>query len=177
MTTTFEDRLLAELRTVLPAPQRPARRSRWLLGGATAAVGAAIAAIALVPPAYAIHTEPDGNLTITMNSSDPEDIAAAETDLKARGVRIELVASTHDCLGVLGAPTVLPSHPPLSGPPSPELHPELYAFRTIGDGRFFVHPDVIPADDVLWVAFADDGHTLVTVAQFAPAGTQPDVCG
>ncbi|SCL21849.1 hypothetical protein GA0074692_1270 [Micromonospora pallida] len=177
---TFEDRLLAQLRTELPSAPPPARRKRWLIG-ATAimtAAGAAVTAATVGHAAYAIEAAADGGLVVTMNSTDAADVARAEADLKDRGVRIELVASTHDCLDVLGAPLVVPPHhPPLTGPPSRELHPELYAFQATGDGGFVVRPDVIPAGEVLWVALADDGQTLATVAKFAPAGTpQPDFC-
>ena len=172
-TMTFEDRLLAQLRDELPPP-----RPRWLRTGVIAAAACAVAAIlALGQPAYAIRSQPDGSLTVTMNSTEPGDVAAAETELKSRGVRIELIASTHDCLGVLGAPLVTPSHAPLTGPPSLDQLPELYAFVPEGDGRFLVRPEAIPAGQVLWVAIADGRGSLVSVAQFAPAGApQPRVC-
>ncbi|MEU4565064.1 hypothetical protein [Micromonospora sp. NPDC023956] len=177
MTNTFEERLLAQLRTELPA-SAGAGRKPWLVAAALVAVsGTAVAGLTMVPPAYAIEVAVDGSVTVTMNSMDADDVAEAEADLKSRGVRIELVATTHDCLGVLDAPSVVPSHPPLTGPPSREQHPELYAFDALGDGVFVVRPDVIPAGEVLWVALADDGDTLATVADFVPAGApEPDFC-
>ncbi|MFI6823298.1 hypothetical protein ACIBJE_20415 [Micromonospora sp. NPDC050187] len=178
VTTTFEERLLAHLRTELPPPSRAGGR-RWLVAAAAtvALAGTGVAGLATVRPAYAIEVGSDGSLTVTVNSIDAADVAEAEADLKRRGVRIELVAATHDCLGVLGAPLVVPSHPPLTGPPSREQRPELYAFQATGDGVFVVRPDVIPAAEVLWVALADDGNTLATVAGFVPTGAPgPDFC-
>ncbi|BCL17307.1 hypothetical protein [Micromonospora sagamiensis] len=179
LTNTFEERLLAQLRTELP-PRAEAGRKPWLVAAAAmvAVTGTALAGLTMVQPAYAIEVADDGSLTVTMNSTDADDVAEAEADLRSRGVRIELVATTHDCLGVLGAPSVVPSHPPMTGPPSPDQRPELYAFDAAGDGVFVVRPGVIPADEVLWVALADDGDTLVTVADFVATGAPaPDFCG
>lgn len=175
--TTFEDRLLDQLLSELPPP-RPARRARWwTVGAVTAAVAALLAGLTVGPPAYAVDEGADGSLTVTMHSIVAADVADAEAELKERGARIELVATTHDCLGVLGAPLVVPSHPPLSGPPSRDQRPELFAFQAKGDGRFVVRPDVIPAGQVLWVALADNGTTLATVAGFATEGApQPNLC-
>jgi hypothetical protein len=178
MTTTFEDRLLTELTATLPE-SRPARRKRWLPAAAVlTAAGAAAAAITLNSPAYAIEAEPDGSLRVTMNSKDPADVADAETELRQRGVPIELVPSTLDCLGVLDRPPVTPDHPPLTGPPSRDNHPALFAFQNAGEDAFVVRPDVIPAGQVLWVAVADSGQTLATVSAFAADGAPPpQLCG
>ena len=179
---SFEDRLLEHLHEHLP-DQRPVRRSRWTLAAAAAAAVAAAAAAVVglitAQPAYAIRTAPDGAVLITFNSTSAKDVARAETDLQRRGVRIELVAATHDCLGVLGArllPT--PPHPVSSGPPSRENMPALYAFESLtGGDTFAVRPDVIPAGHALWVAIADNGTTLLTVSDFRPLGTpQPHFC-
>lgn len=179
---SFEDRLLEHLHEHLPE-QSPVRRRRWTVAAAAttavAAVAAAVVGTATAQPAYAIQTAPDGALLITFNSTDAEDVARAEADLQRRGVRIELVATTHDCLGVLGAtPLPSPPHPPPSGPPSRENMPELYAFDALaGDDTFAVRPDVIPAGHALWVAIADNNTHLVTVSDFRPLGSpQPGFC-
>jgi hypothetical protein len=167
MTTTFEDRLLTELVAALPRKRQVPKK---LLAGA--AVAAALTAIALHSPAYAIVAEPDGSFVVTMNSTDPADVADVERDLQRRGVPIELVPTTVGCLGVFNEP-VTPSHPPLTGPPSRSNHPALFAFRATGPDTFVVRPGVIPAGQVLWVAVADDGRTLATVSGFAAAAAPP----
>jgi hypothetical protein len=182
---SFEDRLLEHLQEHLP-DQSPARRSRWAVAAAAVtavatavAAAAAVVGIATAQPAYAIETASDGALLITFNSTDAKDVARAEADLQRRGVRIELVAATHDCLGVLGAtPLPTPPHPLPSGPPSRENMPALYAFDALPrNGTFAVRPDVIPAGHTLWVAIADNDTNLVTVADFRPVGSpQPEFC-
>ena len=178
---SFEDRLLEHLREHLPE-QSPARRGRWTIAAALATViaaAAAVVAMVTAQAAYAIQTAPDGAFLITFNSTDAEDVARAAADLQRRGVRIELVAATHDCLGVLGAaPLPTPPHPLPSGPPSRENMPALYAFDALaGDDTFTIRPDVIPDGHTLWVAIADNGANLVTVSDFRPLGSpQPNFC-
>lgn len=181
VTDTFEERLLAQLRSELPGPTARSGRRGWLLGGGVTATTALATAVAVAlgtgQPAYGIHEAGDGSLTVAMRSTEPDDVTDAEADLRRRGVRIELVASNQDCLGVRGAPLVEPPHPPLVGPPSPEQRPELYAFQPVDTGRFLVRPDAVPADSVLWVALASDSAGLVTVAALRPLGAPgPDFC-
>jgi hypothetical protein len=102
--SSFEQRLLAELRQIVaerPAPGTPARlaptplpiarlrRPRLLLGGG--AIAAVVAAVALafagganVVPAYAITNNPDGTITVTIRQLVGIDGANAE--LARRGV-------------------------------------------------------------------------------------------
>jgi len=96
--TEFELRLLAELREVVAeqaeaaSPRRP-RRGRLVL--AAAAAGVALAAgLALIPggtasPAYAVEKAADGLVTVTIHRLD--DAAGLENQLRANGVRAEVV--------------------------------------------------------------------------------------
>jgi hypothetical protein len=96
--TTFEDRLLAELRQVVadrpePAavqpPLRRAPRARIALGGfATAAAAAAAVVIASggdpAEPAYAVDRQSDGSVTVQISSL--RDADGLERKLRAAGI-------------------------------------------------------------------------------------------
>ena len=174
---TFEDRLLTQLVAQLPPPRPVVTRRWWTAGAVIAAVAALVAALTVTQPAYAVEQGADGSFRVTMNSTDAADIAEAEADLKARGIRIELVASTHDCLNVLGGPVMESPPHELHGPPSRHHLPEVFAFQPQRESRFVFRPEFIPAGEVLWVAIADSGTTLATASDFETIGApQPDFC-
>ena len=94
--TTFEDRLLDELRAVgaaRPAPitSTPARRApRARLGLAAGAVAATVAGILVASggnsatPAYAVDRRPDGSVSVEINSL--RDAAGLQKKLRAAGI-------------------------------------------------------------------------------------------
>ncbi len=101
MNDTFEDRLLAELKTEMSVrpPQGRAPAPRWTTGrkflAVTAVAGTAAAAAIAVPlvagtgaPAYAVTKNPDGSVTLTIREfRDPEGV---ERELAAAGVRADV---------------------------------------------------------------------------------------
>jgi hypothetical protein len=96
--TTFEDRLLVELRAIVaarPAPEairsQPARRvPRARLTVAAAAVAATVAGVLVAAggngtaPAYAVEKQADGNVTVEIRSL--RDAAGLEQKLRAAGI-------------------------------------------------------------------------------------------
>jgi hypothetical protein len=88
--STFEERLLSELKDVVAArPAVPKSRRRLVLAGAAAAVvvaGAGVAYAALRPsPAYAVERDPDGSVRVYIfDYRDPEGL---QRRLAAFGVR------------------------------------------------------------------------------------------
>ncbi|WP_129842623.1 hypothetical protein [Streptomyces sp. RFCAC02] len=104
MTTTFEDRLLDELKNEVriaaaadPAPAgRRARTPLRVAAGLTAAAAVAGGYILLpgggATPAYAIEENPDGSVTLTMSDAEPtfdrDAQRAFAEDLEAHGVRV-----------------------------------------------------------------------------------------
>jgi hypothetical protein len=97
--TTFEDRLLTELRAVVAArptpeavtfpPARRARRTRLAL--AAGAVAATVAGVFVATggdsaaPAYAVERQSDGSVTVEINSL--RDAAGLQEKLRAAGIR------------------------------------------------------------------------------------------
>jgi hypothetical protein len=94
--TTFEDRLLDQLRLVVaanPTPPEPSvrqpRRRRWPVAVAALPAAGVAAAIAVVTAggtqaAYAIDSHPDGRITVHLASLT--DAAGLQAALRARGV-------------------------------------------------------------------------------------------
>ncbi|MEA2160430.1 MAG: hypothetical protein QOD66_2810 [Solirubrobacteraceae bacterium] len=94
--TTFEDRLLRELRAVVatrPAPERvaaPARtiRARLILAAGVVAATAAGVFVATggdtASPAYAVEKQPDGSVTVAIHSVS--DAAGLQGKLRAAGI-------------------------------------------------------------------------------------------
>jgi hypothetical protein len=93
--TTFEDRLLDELRTVVaarPAPEAvsaaPPRRLRLALAtGAVAATAVGVVVISggdSAAPAYAVEQQPDGSVTVEIRSL--RDAAGLQEKLRAAGI-------------------------------------------------------------------------------------------
>jgi hypothetical protein len=95
--TTFEDRLLAELRAVVaerptpratPTPVRRPPRARVLLGAgavAATAVGVFVATGGdTAAPAYAVAKQPDGSVTVEIKSL--RDAAGLQEKLRAAGI-------------------------------------------------------------------------------------------
>jgi hypothetical protein len=108
--STFEDRLWSDLvrehgdQMRLHATTEPwqARRRRpALITSSLAAAGAVIAAIVALtattatPPAYAVTTNQDGSVTVTLN--DISAVSALNAELARDGVRAEAVPLTADC--------------------------------------------------------------------------------
>ncbi|WP_214416469.1 hypothetical protein [Sphaerisporangium fuscum] len=103
MNSTFEDRLLAELKTEMAARRSEARTAvparRWTTGrrffAAAGVLGVAAAAAIAVPlvtgssaPAYAVTKNPDGTINLRINEfRDPE---GAEKELAAAGVKADI---------------------------------------------------------------------------------------
>ncbi|MEU8267865.1 hypothetical protein AB0B89_11910 [Sphaerisporangium sp. NPDC049002] len=101
MNDTFEDRLLAELRTEMagrapqgraPAPRRNTGRRLLATAAVTAIAAAAAIAVPLVTgtgtAAYAVTKNPDGSVTLTIREfRDPEGV---EDELAAAGVRADV---------------------------------------------------------------------------------------
>jgi len=119
MNTSFEDRLLAELREVVesrPAPARepsarrtPPRRVGLTLGAgaALAAVGAAAVVLAgggSDTPAYAVERQDDGTVTVDINNL--RDADGLERKLRAAGVPAEVDYTPEDktCRSPRGKP-------------------------------------------------------------------------
>ncbi len=103
MNTSFEDRLLAELRQVVqsrpaPAPEAsprrtPPRRVGLTLGAGTAVAATAAAVVVLAgsssdTPAYAVDRQDDGTVTVEINSL--RDADGLERKLRAAGVQAEV---------------------------------------------------------------------------------------
>ncbi|WP_432929632.1 hypothetical protein ACQPZZ_05760 [Microbispora sp. CA-135349] len=98
MNDTFEDRLLAELRTEIAArevrahaPRRRSVRTRVLAGAAIAAAAAAVAVPLVIgqqTPAYALTKNPDGSINLKINEfRDPDQV---ERDLAKMGVHADI---------------------------------------------------------------------------------------
>jgi hypothetical protein len=105
--TSFEDRLLVELRHEVASRQAPApRRGRWIAAGAgaLAAAGAALA-VALGGGAAAYAVEPGANGTVTVKIRDLSDAPGLQRELRAAGVPavVEYDAAPPSC-GADGAP-------------------------------------------------------------------------
>jgi hypothetical protein len=86
--TSFEDRLLVELRHEVASRQAPApRRGRWIVAGAGALAAAAAAlAVALGGGASAYAVEPGANGTVTVEIRDLSDASGLQRELRAAGV-------------------------------------------------------------------------------------------
>lgn len=126
--TTFEDRLLAELRGEIERREEdssvPAVRRRLFTGRQLALAAAACAvaglAVVLVPgsPAYAVERHGDGNVTLTLNDLTPNPVAQRELTerLRENGIDVDIqnLDSTHKCKrprgeSILGNDDVIPS--------------------------------------------------------------------
>jgi hypothetical protein len=95
--------------TQMPAPRRLPRvpairftaRPRLLAGGATAVVGAAIAAVLAIsaatsaPPAFAVTNNPDGSVTITLN--EITGVSGLNAKLASMGVAVRAVPVVSGC--------------------------------------------------------------------------------
>lgn len=118
--STFEDQLWSELvrehghqmglPTITVRPQR--RRPALITGTALAAVGV-MAAIVLAtgagtgtPPAYAVTTNPDGSVTVTLN--DVKAITGLNAELARDGIRAKAIPLTADC-PTRGFPNAMPA--------------------------------------------------------------------
>ena len=86
--TSFEDRLLVQLRHEVASRQAPApRRGRWIAAGAAAlAAMAAAVAVALGGGAAAYAVEPGAHGTVTVTIHDLSDAAGLQRELRAAGV-------------------------------------------------------------------------------------------
>ncbi|WP_163512672.1 hypothetical protein [Fodinicola acaciae] len=89
MTTTFEERALVALKEIVtePSPRRRHGRKIAAIGAATAALAAGVfaASIASAPsPAFAVKSNNDGTVTVTVHSWT--DAAGLERELGKRGV-------------------------------------------------------------------------------------------
>ncbi|MBV9804964.1 MAG: hypothetical protein JO130_17320 [Solirubrobacterales bacterium] len=115
--STFEDRLWSELVDVhgdeMRFPPSGARRRRpaLLTGTALAAVAAAAAVLVFTagttaPPAYAVTTNADGTVTVTLN--DIVAITAVNAELARDGVAAKAIPITSDC-PVHGFPNPMPA--------------------------------------------------------------------
>src|SRR4051812_4683219 len=95
--TTFEDRLLAELRAVVaarpapapppsPPPARRLPRARLSLAAGAATVAGVLLATGGggAAPAYAVEKQPDGSVTVEINSL--RDAAGLQEKLRAAGI-------------------------------------------------------------------------------------------
>ena len=100
--TTFEDRLLTELRAVVAARPEPAaappRRARNRLAVSAAAAAAAAAAIVAAttggtPSAYAVEQTPTGAVTVHIRSLS--DAAGLQRALRAKGVPAVVSYAAH----------------------------------------------------------------------------------
>jgi len=95
--TSFEDRLLVELRHVVAARPEPApRRGKLVWAGATAALAAIAAAIVVTlsgGAAYAVESEPDGKVTVQVK--DLSDAAGLQRELREAGVPATVTTGAH----------------------------------------------------------------------------------
>jgi hypothetical protein len=111
----FEDRLLAQLRDIVAAqptpssPRRQRRTGRTRLALAGAAVTAAVTAVAIVassgdvtPSAYAVQSQPGGEVTVSINSL--KDASGLESSLRAAGIPAIVSYVPASEVGCLGAP-------------------------------------------------------------------------
>ena len=115
--TTFEDRLLTQLRQVVAANPAPtahtAPRRRLVIAGAGVAAASAAAAVVTIAGggtsnAYALETQPDGSVTVHINSL--RDASGLEDSLRRAGIPA-VVSYSANC-----APTTAPA--PGDGGPS-----------------------------------------------------------
>jgi hypothetical protein len=121
----FEDRLLAQLRQVVaeqpappaPTPHRP-RRTRLILAGAGGA--AALAAVAIVASsgdvtsrAYAVDSEPGGNVTVSIHSLS--DAGGLQASLRGAGIPAVVDYVAPGEAGCVGAPPPPPKGDAIEG--------------------------------------------------------------
>jgi len=116
--TTFEDRLLTELRAVVstrPAPERvaaPARtiRPRLILAAGVVAATAAGVFVATggdtASPAYAVEKQPDGSVTVAVHSLS--DAVGLQDKLRAAGIPavVDYTPNGKMCLEPRGRPAI-----------------------------------------------------------------------
>ena len=158
--TTFEDRLWEDLvhehgdQMRAPALTRPARRRRpgLITGAALAGVGVIAAAVLIftattaAPPAYAVTTNPDGTVTVTLH--DVQAITALNAELARDGIRAEAIPLTADC-PVHGFPNAMPAG----------TDPDTYTITIV--------PSDIPAGDTAGVAVGENSSSQLALAQGA----------
>lgn len=161
--TTFEDRLWADLvrehadeirihGTSSPRHTTSRRRPALLTGTAIAAAGLiaaavlAVNAITAAPPAYAVATNPDGTVTVTLN--DIQAITALNAELARDGIRAKAIPITADC-PVHGFPNAMPAG----------TDPSTYTITIV--------PSDIPAGYTAVVAVGENASGQVALAQGA----------
>jgi hypothetical protein len=181
---TFEDRLLAELKTVLAErvervdradradrePARPRRviTLRRLLAGTALAAG--VAAVSIAVPvvigshtsAYAVSKNADGSISVKINEfRDPDRLEADLADLGVR-VDVDYHRSNLYCPGGYVESDVL----------TPEQRAELAERWLVTEGKsgFRIYPDRIPAGETAQVRVDADasGHDIMWVGNGPP---------
>lgn len=162
--STFEDRLWsdlvhehgAEMRTHSGLTHAPRRRRPALLTGTALATAGATAAAALVlsattsaPPAYAVATNPNGTVTVTLN--DISAITGLNAELARDGIRAKAIPLTATC-PTRGFPGTMPAG----------TNPSTYTVT--------IDPGDIPAGFTAIVAVSETGSGQVKIA----AGAWPN---
>lgn len=193
--TQFKNALLDELVAYAQRPvpaARPARsRSTQIIRfGVLAGVGATavVAALLVVPSgqqaAYAVDKNPDGTVTITFREmANP---AAATRDLRAAGVRAQVVrlAVPGSCATTPGGTPFEPQSPVPLHLTSPPLYPSYVDFEKAAVPpqpsrmSFTFNPAVIPADAVVFIVeppgFGGFGFVVNLVRAPAPTCWEAD---
>ena len=145
--TGFEQRLLAELRTVVEQNAAPRRHTLRRLTAVAAGVALVSGALAVglgrdgPPPAYAVERNPDGSVTVTRpDLFEPRQL---QEDLTAAGVPARVVLRAPSCWDADG---VLADQSALQDLPQPPV-PDEEVFR--------IRPDLIPPGAFVLVSIID----------------------
>lgn len=172
MAEQFEQRLWADLvrdhgTKLATMPQRATTKRNaqpWLLVGAALGIAGTVTALALAltattPAAYAVTSNPNGTVTVTIR--ELVGITGANAELARLGVRARVIPLTPGCLGsAASVPNSNRTKKVLREPPSHASGP------VIPDGFSAVtlRPNEVPTGDTLVIAAREvDSHVQVTI--------------